>query len=192
MKENRKTRYTKMVIQNSLFELMEKKPIEKITITELCKNADINRTTFYAHYSDQYDLLSKIENETISWAKEAIANLTIKNDKHENISMLEEIFQYIVENSKNLKILMSERGDINFQKHIFTIIYSECGISFSPAGYENSNIRDEYFIFVVNGSIGLLQHWLKSDMIKTAREMAEIIYAMAVQSGDFKEMNSLY
>ena len=68
MKENRKTRYTKMVLQNSLFELMEKKPIEKITIKELCENADINRTTFYAHYSDQYDLLAKIENETISWA----------------------------------------------------------------------------------------------------------------------------
>ena len=106
MKENRKTRYTKMAIQDSLFELMGKKPIEKITITELCKNADINRTTFYAHYSDQYDLLSKIENETISWAKEAISNLTIKNNKHENINMLEGIFQYIVENSKNLKILM--------------------------------------------------------------------------------------
>lgn len=186
MKENRKTRYTKMAIQDSLFELMGKKPIEKITITELCKNADINRTTFYAHYSDQYDLLSKIENETISWAKEAISNLTIKNNKHENINMLEGIFQYIVENSKNLKILMSERGDINFQKQIFTIIYNECGISFSPAGNENSNIRNEYFIFVVNGSIGLLQHWLKGDMSKTAREMAEIIYNMAVQSGDFE------
>lgn len=185
MKESRKTRYTKMVLQDSLFELMEKKPIEKITIKELCENADINRTTFYAHYSDQYDLLAKIENETISWAKDAIANLTYKNDRHESINMLEGIFKYIVENSKNLKILMSERGDINFQKQIFTIVYTQCGISFSPAGYEGSNVRDEYFIFVVNGSIGLLQHWLKNGMTKTAREMAEIIYNMAVQSGDF-------
>jgi AcrR family transcriptional regulator len=188
MKENRKTRYTKMVLQNSLFELMEKKPIEKITIKELCENADINRTTFYAHYSDQYDLLAKIENETISWARDAISNLTGKNDKYENLNMLEGIFQYIVENSKNLKILMSERGDINFQKQIFTIVYNQCGISFSPAGDESSNVRDEYFVFVVNGSIGLLQHWLKNGMTKTAREMAEIIYNMAVQSGNFLEM----
>ena len=188
MKENRKTRYTKMVLQDSLFELMEKKPIEKITIKELCENADINRTTFYAHYSDQYDLLAKIENETISWAKDAISNLTGKNDKYENINMLEEIFQYIVENSKNLKILMSERGDINFQKQIFTMVYNQCGISFSPVRDENSNARNEYFVFVVNGSIGLLQHWLKNGMTKTAREMAEIIYNMAVQSGDFLEM----
>lgn len=183
MKENRKTRYTKMVLQNSLFELMEKKPITKITIKELCENADINRTTFYAHYTDQYDLLTKIENETLSWAKEAIASLTDKNDKYESIKVLEEIFRYFVENSKHLKILMSEKGDINFQKQMFTIIYQQCGISFSSGADENSNIRDEYFVFVVNGSIGLLQHWLKNGMNRSAREMAEIIYNMAFQAG---------
>lgn len=182
MKESRKTRYTKIVLQNSLFELMEKKPIEKITIKELCENADINRTTFYAHYTDQYDLLAKIENETLSWAKGAIASLADNNDKNESIKILEEIFQYFVENSKNLKILMSERGDINFQKQIFTIIYQQCGISFISGLNINPSIRDEYFVYVVNGSIGLLQHWLKNGMTKSAREMAEIIYNMATQS----------
>ena len=180
MKESRKTRYTKMVLQNSLFELLEKKPITKITIKELCENADINRTAFYSHYTDQYDLLSKIENETLTWARESVANITDKNDKSKNIIIIEEIFQYIVDNSKNMKLLMSERGDINFQKQIFTIIYQQCGIYFSSD--DNPNLRSEYFIFVVNGSIGLLQHWLKNGMTKSAREMAEIIYNMAVQS----------
>ena len=183
MKESRKTRYTKMVLQDSLFELMENKPIEKITIKELCENADINRTTFYAHYTDQYNLLAEIENETLSWAKEAIASLADKNDRSESIKIMEEIFQYFVDNSKNLKILMSERGDINFQKQIFTIIYEQCGMFFHIEPHENSGTRDEYFIFVVNGSIGLLQHWLKNGMPRTAGEMAEIIYNMAVQSG---------
>ena len=183
MKESRKTSYTKMVLQSSLFELLEKKPITKITIKGLCENADINRTTFYKHYTDQYDLLTKIENETLSWAREAVASLTDKNDKYENIKVMEEIFQYIVDNGRNLKILMSERGDINFQKQIFTIIYQQCGIYFSSDPSQNN--RDEYFIFVINGSIGLLQHWLKTGITKTAQEMAEIIYNMAVQSDFF-------
>ncbi len=186
MKESRKTRYTKMVLQDSLFELMENKPIEKITIKELCENADINRTTFYTHYTDQYNLLAEIENETLSWAKEAIASLADKNDRNESIKIMEEIFQYFVDNSKNLRILMSERGDINFQKQIFTIIYEQCGMSFPFVTHKNSGTIDEYFIFVVNGSIGLLQHWLKNDMPRTAGEMAEIIYNMAVQSGGFR------
>ena len=57
LKMDRKTRYTRMVLQDSLIELMKEKPISKITIKELCEKADINRTTFYAHYTDQYDLL---------------------------------------------------------------------------------------------------------------------------------------
>ena len=44
-------------------ELLNKKEINKITVSEICKKADINRATFYRYYLDQYDLLDKIENE---------------------------------------------------------------------------------------------------------------------------------
>ena len=50
MKENRKIKYTKKVLSESLIELLKTKHISEITITELCENADINRTTFYRHY----------------------------------------------------------------------------------------------------------------------------------------------
>lgn len=181
MKESRKTRYTRMILQDSLFELMEKKPITKITIKELCETADINRTTFYAYYADQYDLLRKIEDETLSWVKESISSLIGKTDKHETMKVLEGIFQYFVENSRHLQILMSEQGDIDFQKQLFTLVYRECGISPSTEADSNLSVREEYFIFVVNGSIGLIQHWLKSGINRSAKEMAEIIYTMASQ-----------
>ncbi len=183
MKDNRKTRYTRMVLQDSLFELMEKKPITKITIKELCENADINRTTFYAYYADQYDLLRKIEDETLLWVKESLSNLISKKDKDERMMILERIFQYFVENSRHLKILMSEQGDIDFQKQIFTLIYQECGISPAAAAGVDMSISEDYFIFAVNGSVGLLQHWLKNDINRSAREMAETIYDMTSKSG---------
>jgi len=37
-----------------------------------------------------------------------------------------------------------------------------------------------YFVFVVTGSVGLIQHWLKNGLNRSAKEMAEIIYNMAV------------
>ncbi len=182
IKENRKTRYTRMVLQDSLFELMEAKPITKITIKELCENADINRSTFYAYYTDQYDLLRKIEDETLLWVKESLSNLISKTDKDGRMMVLEKIFQYFVENSRHLKILMSEQGDINFQKQIFTLIYQQCGISSSTAAGADLGSED-YFIFAVNGSVGLLQYWLKNDINRSAKEMAETIYNMTSQSG---------
>jgi AcrR family transcriptional regulator len=182
MKESRKTRYTRKVLQDSLFELMEKKPITKITIKELCENADINRTTFYSYYTDQYDLLRKIEDETFLWMKESISDLIGKTDREEKMKALERIFQYFLENSRHLKILMSEQGDINFQKQMFTLIYQQCGISPSAAADVDLGVSEDYFIFVVNGSVGLLQHWLKNGINRSAKEMAETIYNMAMAS----------
>jgi AcrR family transcriptional regulator len=62
-KLDRRVKYTKKVLKESLVEILEKKNIDKITIKEICEKADINRSTFYTHYYDQYDLLHQIENE---------------------------------------------------------------------------------------------------------------------------------
>jgi len=175
-KQNRKTRYTRMVLQESLLELMVQKPISKITIKELCEKADVNRTTFYAHYQDQYDLLRNIENDTLAWAEERIDTLISKTEKRETIQVLEGILHYFAQNSKYIQVLMSEQGDIDFQKKLLMLIYRKCDIT--PAE-GNSDLRELSFVFVVNGSIGMLQHWLKNNFDKPEREVAEIIYNMA-------------
>lgn len=58
-KEDRRNAYTEKVIRDTVFELLKKKPIEKISVTEVCKLADINRSTFYLHYMDCMHVLEK-------------------------------------------------------------------------------------------------------------------------------------
>ena len=62
-KTDRRTVYTQSVIRETFIELLRKKPVEKITVTEICKTAGINRGTFYIHFNDPYDLLRRIETE---------------------------------------------------------------------------------------------------------------------------------
>lgn len=176
MKEDRKTRYTRMVLQDGLIELMKEKSIARITIKELCERADVNRTTFYAHYTDQYDLLRKIEDDVLVWLKEAITTIMDKTDKSGTIEVLEGMCQFILENSRHLQVLLSEQGDIDFQKELFMLIYR----SMSSPSALNTGLgkNEETFIFVVNGSVGLIQHWLKNGFYKSAKEMAETIYDM--------------
>lgn len=178
MKESRKTRYTRLFLQDSLCELMKEKPISKITIKELCEKADVNRTTFYAHYTDQYDLLRKIEDEVLLWLREAIGVIRSKTDKSGIMQVLEEICEYLIKNSRHLQVLMSEQGDINFQKELFSLIYQECGMLSSGSPYSEVCTNEDSFVFVVNGSVGLIQHWLKKGFNKTAKEMAETIYEL--------------
>ena len=57
-KNDARVRYTQKVLKDSLLQLLEKKPINKITVKEVCELAELNRATFYAHYTDCLDVTS--------------------------------------------------------------------------------------------------------------------------------------
>ncbi|MCR5154256.1 MAG: TetR/AcrR family transcriptional regulator, partial [Lachnospiraceae bacterium] len=70
-----RTRYTKKMIQEVFLDLLEKKNIEKITVKEICDKAEINRATFYKYYDNAFDLLAKLETETMEKLKDEINSL---------------------------------------------------------------------------------------------------------------------
>lgn len=57
---------TEKAIRNAFLELRSKRALEKITVKELCQLACINKSTFYAHYRDVYDLSDTLETETVA------------------------------------------------------------------------------------------------------------------------------
>ncbi len=59
---NQRVAVTKRMVQEGLMRLLEKKPLEKINITELCQEAGINRTTFYRHFELPRDVLTEMQN----------------------------------------------------------------------------------------------------------------------------------
>ena len=62
-KTDRRVRKTKAQLRLGLARLMKQKSIKEITVKELVNEVDINRSTFYLHYTDIYDLLHSIEDE---------------------------------------------------------------------------------------------------------------------------------
>ena len=70
--EDRRTAYSKKMIRESLYELMKEKPLNKISVTEICQKADVNRSTFYAYYTDIYDLHQKIIKEFFEMHREIL------------------------------------------------------------------------------------------------------------------------
>lgn len=61
---DRRIEKTKSAIINAFLELRSRKAIEKISVKELCEQAGINKSTFYAHYQDIYDLTEQLETQT--------------------------------------------------------------------------------------------------------------------------------
>jgi AcrR family transcriptional regulator len=182
-KTNRKIRYTKMVLRESLMELMKSKAISDISIKEICAGADISRSTFYAHYKDQYDLLQKIEEETLTAANSILNKHDYIGNKHGALKMVEEMLQYIADNNKSIHVLLSENGDINFQKRLFSSMYQRNVMKIMTDKLPDEETREYYFMFIVNGSIGLIYHWIKSGLNKTVSELAKLIINITKQIG---------
>jgi AcrR family transcriptional regulator len=174
-KDDRRVRYTKMVLKESFVKLLGEKDISKITIKEICDGADINRATFYAHYSDQYDLLRKIEDELFENISAHLSGQTFVVGEESTIDMVERIFEYIRENAQLCKLLISERGDLDFQKKIMAFVYDKNIVGLLPQG-SIADEDDEYIrSFMITGCVGIIQKWLNGDMKKSARSLAELL-----------------
>lgn len=72
--EYRSSLRSKQLLREAFFTLMKEKPIEKITVSDLVRKADLNRNTFYAHYQDVRALIECIEDETIQQMKETLCS----------------------------------------------------------------------------------------------------------------------
>ena len=173
-KENRKVRITRMVLQDSLIELMKTKSILSITIKDICELADMSRSTFYAHYNDQYDLLRQIEKETLAYFEDMLNKYKNNLNRKEIIKMIEEMLTYIANNSNSIQVLLSENGDLGFQKRMFQHFTNHKQVIkyFSEKQKDN---EDYYSVFLVHGAIGLVQHWLKNDAALPVPQLANML-----------------
>lgn len=107
-KEDRRVRYTKKAIKDSFLELFDKKPLEKISVTEICNKADINRGTFYSHYSDPYDLKNSLEEEFLAIITEKIRAYTA--DGSRSISTAQTL-SVLKENKELCRVFTGPNGD---------------------------------------------------------------------------------
>ena len=73
---------TKNLIYNTLIELMKDKTFEEIKVSDICNKALINRSTFYSHYEDKYDLLvdfiNSLKDEFVTELNKNSSNLNTK------------------------------------------------------------------------------------------------------------------
>lgn len=105
---------TKKVLYESLLELMKKKSFEEIKVSDICEKALINRSTFYSHYTDKYELFeSYIENLKISLTKELEKNTNISTSKEYYLEMLNLFLNHVsLEKEAYRAIMQQNRNSI--------------------------------------------------------------------------------
>ena len=88
--------------------MLEEKSLEKITVTQVCSKADVNRSTFYAYYQDVGELLSELEDGVLEKIPGA-QKVPVARTDSEFVDTLERFFDYVKENRRLFTILLIRR-----------------------------------------------------------------------------------
>jgi AcrR family transcriptional regulator len=180
--EDKRTRYTKMFLRESLIKKLGEKPISRITITELCKDAEVNRSTYYAHYADQYDQLAQIEREFMADIVKEFSPAHIGGEGADFQTITEKIILYISENAELCRVLLGSNGSADFQKSFSDFLRSTVLTLWHGRVTLDTRETEYVYTFVLGGCIGIMRKWLfDRDETKTPHEMAALIVSLANQ-----------
>ncbi len=172
---DRRTAKSKQAIEETFFELLKaKKSLNKITVSEITRIANLGRGTFYLHYQDVYDLYNKTEarlfDEIINIFKKSFPSTNPENSKQ----MTKELTEYINENKERFCVLIQSNTNAmqNIKKNFNEIVLTE-----SQEIHNNVNSKFDYVeaVFVVSGIIGVLEQWIVDEMKMPKEEIANML-----------------
>lgn len=165
---------TQNILYNTLLNLMREKTFEEIKVSDICNKALINRSTFYAHYNDKYELLADcIQELKKSLTQELKKNNNISNTKEYYLEMIKLFLDHIELNKeKYLSIIIHNQNSITMNI-IYDVLEQDITINLQKEKNPNKTqiprtiITKFYLGAVVNVGI----EWLKNDKKYTKEEI---------------------
>lgn len=180
-KEDRRIRRTQKMLKESLAELMRVKDFKDISVKDITDRADLNRGTFYLHYTDTYDLLKKMELDILQDFQDMIDNYGRDFRLDTLLPILGPVIDYITENAEICKILFENTASNDFVNQFHMLIYKN-GISFIEKLYPEADkiISGYFFEFITYGLTGILKQWIDKGMVEPKEKLAEISNKMVI------------
>ncbi|RYG72368.1 TetR/AcrR family transcriptional regulator [Lentibacillus lipolyticus] len=178
-KLDRRKKYTRMVLKDSLINLLKTKPISAITVKEICEQADINRSTFYTHYNDQFDLLEQIEAEIIADLNTYLRQYNFEQEE-ESLQMTEKLLEYVASKKEICQTLLSGNGDLSFERRIMDVTRQFLIKSWTDNSDIDERISEYASTFIISGSIYVIKHWLANNLDQSPKQIARLINSVEI------------
>jgi AcrR family transcriptional regulator len=170
-KTDQRSLYTRAVIKKSLLKLAAQKPLNKITIAELCADAGTNRITFYNHFYDIFDVYETIENDFYKEIIEKLAHLKVYDAEDK---VLREVLLQLYQNIDRCRLLINRNSTaiarvINavHERYIAEITLRCAQIPL--------DVLNALFTFQVNGFVGLITDWIKNETPQSPEELGRLL-----------------
>ncbi|CEM62813.1 TetR/AcrR family transcriptional regulator [Treponema phagedenis] len=164
IKNNKRKRASIEKIEKIFAQLLQKKEINKISVTEICKKAGINRTTFYANYLDIFDLAEKIGKKAIDDFNELYEE-EVKSQYNSNDFL--KLFSHIKENQLLYKTYFKLGIDSNFKIRRYDTKLAE--------KYYSNKYIDYHIEYFRAGITAIIKMWLNNNCDLEPEEVFQII-----------------
>ena len=182
-KEYRSALRSRRFIRQSFLELLKEKRLEKITVTDIVKRADINRSTFYAHYADVRALIEEIQQEFVEQSVSLLKGADFLSLLRDPIPFLKKWIE-IANQNRVLYTILGKSSIATSSIEQFKLLLVEKAMNLPQIPEEirqqkNYEIRINFF---VGGIINIYQQYLVGNLDATTDEIIEDIAAILISS----------
>lgn len=178
--EYRSSIRSKKLIRTAFLELIQEKPVSRITVTDIVKRADVNRSTFYAHFPDVHGVIESFEDDTIEKMMAILSEFKYKNFFQNPLPALLRINRYLEDDMDFYKIMIvHENANLFFRKLSTTFIEYMKTDSDIPQSVKESVMFEMRINFFSGGILRMYEQWflgnLNGELNDISIEVAKII-----------------
>lgn len=173
---NRRAQNSAERIIRAVFGIMhdEKKPISGITVREVCERAKINRSTFYAHFKDVYDVSESVERRMAELGKESILEGWRMGDSMR--AGLENMFSFFKEYREFYMLYLEEARASSVMLMMVEQFREQLdSMSNDELGYKFDGEFEYHQSFLIAGMSAMVFTWLKNECRETPAQLYEIL-----------------
>ena len=167
-----RTQRTRQRIADCFIRLLNEKPAAKITVTEVCDAANINRATFYKHYKDIPDLLEQQGQELLLQLKNFIDDYS--EDRMSELTL--DLLRYMQSEGTRFYPLGSQNGDPELAWKSFELCYrGTFPVLRKHCPDLSQNQAEMLYFYLSHGCGGVLAWWLQNGMRQPPEDVAKLI-----------------
>jgi len=175
VQDNQRVRLTKKLLQDSLISLLQRENIHKLSIKQICDEAQINRSTFYKYYGSQYDLLEEMEKDVLDRINSYLEAGTDSTSYYDP-QRLTKAIEFINENIDLCRLLLNNNVDPKFPEKLVLSLQSITNLAENQLSGKYSDAEFSYiFDFAIGGGFSFIKTWINKENREPPEEVAKLL-----------------
>ncbi|MBR3430075.1 MAG: TetR/AcrR family transcriptional regulator C-terminal domain-containing protein [Clostridia bacterium] len=163
---------TKRAIRQAFAELMSKKPLNEISVSDVAEAALINRKTFYAHYAGVHEIIAEIEDEIIQSLQALLAQKRFEDILGNPYDLFHDVMQIINRDIDVYGRLLTVTGNSNLVQKIIQMIRHQICSTYEHDAPVNQQTLDMTVYFMLSGLLAVFTEWYTCGRQQSIEELS--------------------